>query len=182
MRIVAALLVLAGCARSSEPAPAPTVKSPVKAKAVARAQPPGPALPPVPRVMPREKRTSNPYNISDEEHEAMLDELEAQARLPYEPPARLPMGFDGVRAAYHHAIQLNVRGIRTCYDRTRDEQPGLTGTVTVELTLDPAGVVLKAASSGMPDIDGCVESEVRRLDYPPPGATVTLAVPFEFRR
>jgi TonB family protein len=72
--------------------------------------------------------------------------------------------------------------VSACFDRQRTAP---SGTLVVELTIDPRGRVVRAnnlTSLGPPAIDACVVAAVRRWSFPAPagGGVAVVRYPFQF--
>lgn len=72
----------------------------------------------------------------------------------------------------------------TCFDRATREDPSISGTVTMGMTIGSDGAVSSARvvrnSTGNASLGTCLQNEIRqwRLSPPPGGESVTMNLPF----
>jgi hypothetical protein len=83
-------------------------------------------------------------------------------------------------------INEHQHQIQACYERALIGSPGLSGKVTFEWTVDPAGKVSKAfeksSTMGSPKVSECILAIIRKMRFPKPeGGSVVISFPFMFR-
>ncbi len=83
-------------------------------------------------------------------------------------------------------IRRNVGKIRYCYEVQLPRHPKLSGKVAVKFVISPAGTVSTAsvaqATTNNAELEACVASRVRLLEFPKPkgGGMVIVTYPFVF--
>lgn len=106
--------------------------------------------------------------------------------LPLEEEATVAGGLDRDQIA---AVINRHRGqIVYCYEQGLQNQPQLTGRVTVDFVIGPAGRITRAkvaqSSLGSRSVESCMLSKMRGWQFPRPVGNVNVDVlyPFELRR
>ncbi len=86
------------------------------------------------------------------------------------------------QAAIERVINSRKAGVkRTCLDRSTSTSP--TTKVTTTLTIAPGGSVQNVTSaSDDPAVAKCIEQQVSKWTFPPPGEVKTVQIPFVFVR
>ena len=82
-------------------------------------------------------------------------------------------------------INAHMQQIRACYERALLHEPGLTGKLVIEWTIDMSGSVstFKTKSSTMksPDVGECILDNMKSWHFPKPtGGQVVVSYPFVF--
>jgi TonB family protein len=83
-------------------------------------------------------------------------------------------------------IRRNVGKIRYCYETQLTRNPKLNGKVAIKFVISPSGTVSTASvaqsTANNPELESCVASRVRLLEFPKPkgGGMVIVTYPFVF--
>ena len=91
------------------------------------------------------------------------------------------------RGVLRRVVRRHVNQVRYCYEQGLRRNPSLAGRVSVELVINPAGVVstaqVRSSTLGDVQVEQCIVSAVRRIRFPARGGTGTVRVtyPFTFR-
>jgi hypothetical protein len=79
------------------------------------------------------------------------------------------------------AIERNLHKIQSCYDKQLQATPGLNGTITTNFAINTNGVVTRASATGLDDVDDCVASVIKTIEFPKPDkGSVVVVYPFTF--
>lgn len=91
-------------------------------------------------------------------------------------------GFD--QAAVERVVANHRAGVkRTCWERVSGPDQKSSVNVTVNATVAPNGSVSSTSSSGDdPMVAKCIENQVRTWQFPAPGESKQIALPFKFVR
>jgi len=88
------------------------------------------------------------------------------------------------KAIIRRYIRRNIQKIQYCYEKELLSDPKLLGTVTVDFSIKPDGIVASATGNGMdPSVASCVASVIKAIEFPKPkgGGVVNVRYPFTFR-
>lgn len=96
-------------------------------------------------------------------------------------------GVSGGTVANANSVVAGMAaGFRACYNRGLAENPDMSGTVRITLTIGPAGEVKGASASGGGTLSGgvigCVQARAQAAQFSPPdsgGATLSIPVTFQ---
>ncbi|MBN1611470.1 MAG: AgmX/PglI C-terminal domain-containing protein [Polyangiaceae bacterium] len=83
-------------------------------------------------------------------------------------------------------VKDNRQPVRDCYQRARETQPELKGTLTIHFTLDPDGAVKSAEVNAertdlqSPEVAACAIKLIRDLKYPPSSRGMESEVNYPF--
>lgn len=82
-------------------------------------------------------------------------------------------------------INAHMQAIRACYEKALLHDPGLTGKLVIEWTIDMSGGVqsfkTKSSSLKNPDVGECILDNLKAWRFPrPTGGTVVVSYPFVF--
>jgi hypothetical protein len=108
------------------------------------------------------------------------------AGRPANPPnaiAATPGGVLGEldRSLIQHYIGLHRSQVRHCYEKRLMANPTLAGTVTVQFTITPEGVVGDSTADGMDDeVSSCVAGVIKHIEFPRSGGGIAVKTPFRF--
>ncbi len=88
-------------------------------------------------------------------------------------------------AAIHRTVDTYLGGIRYLYNRELRKNPDLEGKVTIAITIDPTGSVVKAevveTTLDSPELVDAILARVKRWTFPPVAPkTITVSYPFVF--
>ncbi len=91
-------------------------------------------------------------------------------------------GFD--QSAVERVVANHRAGVkRTCWERVSGSDQKSSVNVTINATVAPNGSVSSTSSSGDdPMVAKCIENQVRTWQFPAPGETKQIALPFKFVR
>lgn len=108
-------------------------------------------------------------------------------------PTRNPRHVDGLhplppqvvgglsREQIRRTIRQHINEVRFCYEQGLQRRPDLEGRVAVSFVISPSGSVQSASSTSTVNDDriaGCVESAVRRWDFPSSPGMTGVTYPF----
>ena len=85
-------------------------------------------------------------------------------------------------------VRRHMNEVRYCYNEGLTRRPALEGRLVVHFTIAPTGRVIVAvpqsSTLGMPSVDECVATAVRRWQFPQPsgGGLAIVSYPFQFSR
>lgn len=101
-------------------------------------------------------------------------------------PNSAPAGGSGSgldAAGVERVVAVHRNGVkRTCWERGGSDQKSSVN-VTITASVAPNGSVASTSSSGDdPVVAKCIEGQVKSWQFPAPGATTTLNIPFKFVR
>lgn len=107
------------------------------------------------------------------------------------PRARVDRGRASVsgflsREQIERVVRRHTRGIRYCYERELQDDPGLEGQVVANWTIDLDGTVSRRSieenTMGNRNVESCLLREIGRMRFPEPdGGMVVVRYPFTFR-
>jgi TonB family protein len=85
-------------------------------------------------------------------------------------------------------VRRHMNEVRYCYNEGLTRKPALEGRLVVHFSVAPTGQVIAAvpqsSTLGMPSVDECVVTAVRRWQFPQPtgGGLAMVSYPFQFSR
>ena len=88
------------------------------------------------------------------------------------------------REVIRRVIQRHINEVRFCYEQQLNQNPELSGRVSVEFVISPSGAVQSSAiqqsTLGSSPVESCISSAVRRWAFPAPdgGGIVMVTYPF----
>ena len=89
------------------------------------------------------------------------------------------------KAIIRRYIKRNIQKLMYCYEKQLLVKPKLKGTVTIDFTIGVDGKVSASSAAGMKDkdVESCVASVVKGIEFPKPkgGADVTVAYPLTYK-
>jgi TonB family protein len=111
------------------------------------------------------------------------------------PPERAPRAvvkrkapdIDGTMKinAVNQTVRRGMAAVRSCYQRALRREPGLSGHLTVLISINTTGrvtgVEVQDDTLGDPQVASCVKGFVRRWRFPPPEGSAEVAQSFLFR-
>ncbi|MDI1435404.1 MULTISPECIES: AgmX/PglI C-terminal domain-containing protein [Polyangium] len=101
-------------------------------------------------------------------------------------PDTLPLSGTLTDEQIQAAVNENVKAFDSCYTLGADKDGKLAGTVTLQATVGPLGVVneasVKKSTVGNPKVDDCVRKAFKTIKFPRPagGGTVMITYPMTF--
>ena len=101
-------------------------------------------------------------------------------------PDTLPLSGTLTDEQIQAAVNENVKAFDACYTVGADKDGKLAGTITVQATVGPLGVVneasVKKSTVGNPKVDDCVRKAFKTIKFPRPagGGTVMITYPMTF--
>lgn len=116
---------------------------------------------------------------------ARLADLAAQTPPPHQPEETVSAEEFGPQVVVR-AINTRRSAIQACYERALTQTPLLTGRVTVQLSIQPAGettgVHVISSPEGLGEVGACICRVVDALSFDPgpTGGAVTYTFPFVF--
>lgn len=104
------------------------------------------------------------------------------------PPPGMPPGGDGGgplgTEPIRRVVMAHVGALRACYEMEAQKNPALAGKITLAWTIEPTGVVSKAAvaSTTMHDerVEKCLVRQVQSWRFPQSGGSAAVSYPFTF--
>ena len=86
------------------------------------------------------------------------------------------------QAGVERVVAMHRTGVkRTCWERSGGDKSSVNVTVTANVA--PNGAVSSTSSSGDdPVVAKCIENQVRTWQFPAPGSSTTINIPFKFVR
>lgn len=135
---------------------------------------------------PTPAKTATTSKPAPEEKKGLdLGNLVPGAGGPNVGPSPGPGGASGGgldQASVERVVAAHRTGVkRTCWERGGADKS--SANVTVTATVAPNGSVSSTSSSGDdPVVAKCIEAQVRTWQFPAPGSTATIAIPFKFVR
>ncbi|HEY5920117.1 MAG TPA: protein kinase [Kofleriaceae bacterium] len=103
----------------------------------------------------------------------------AKQPKPTSPPAE---GADA--EALQQAVRARSAQMNRCYEVALQDNPSLSGTVTLQIKIDANGRVTTATADGLSEgIQTCLIAQIREIKFPKPhDPPVSLLIPFRFER
>ncbi|MDC0742553.1 AgmX/PglI C-terminal domain-containing protein [Polyangium mundeleinium] len=101
-------------------------------------------------------------------------------------PDTLPLSGTLTDEQIQTAVNENVKAFDACYTIGADKDGKLAGTITLQATVGPLGVVneasVKKSTVGNPKVDDCVRKAFKTIKFPRPagGGTVMITYPMTF--
>jgi hypothetical protein len=87
------------------------------------------------------------------------------------------------KAIIRRYVKRNIRKLAYCYEKALLVKPALKGTVVATFEITPEGIVGASTAKGLdPDVDTCVASVIKAIEFPKPksGKKVDVTYPFAF--
>lgn len=166
-----ALLVVAGCGSSAQPA-ATTMPSNQATE------------PPHVQIEDEQVPTFNPNDAQLARQQAIEQARQAGVLGSAAGGSAAPPVTALDKQAIRTAVHPHLAEITYCYERELGAKPTLHGTTRVEFSVDPNGVVIQATGSGFdPAVDACVADVVKSIKFPASnGGVTTVGYPFVFHQ
>ena len=139
---------------------------------------PGPPEPAKPEMSPPEIASPRPHAAETSEP--------ARPVPRQDPPAPTPQPGAIDVATTRAAMRAQLVPVQQCYERARMDDPSLTGTVVVRITIGADGAVTNVeivnSSLGAPQVEACIRQGISRWRLPRPtrGASASLLYPLVF--
>lgn len=138
----------------------------------------GPPEPAKPEMSPPELASPRPHAAETSEPAPPVPRQD--------PPAPTPQPGAIDVAATRAAMRAQLAPVQQCYERARMDDPSLTGTVVVRITIGADGAVTNVenvkSSLGAPQVESCIRQGISRWRLPRliRGASASLTYPLVF--
>ena len=85
------------------------------------------------------------------------------------------------RDVVRRVIKAHMRALKRCYEDGLKRDPALAGKLVVVFTIGTDGKVPAATARGLSaDVETCIATQFRRMEFPPPGGHASVKVTFPF--
>ena len=112
------------------------------------------------------------------------DPPEAPAAAAGPPKPKRQMSSEPLGAAtLSRVVKSRMKRIRQCYESELKRDPGLAGTIEIEITVHEgraASSVIVLDTVGSKNVNACIQRKIRRIRFPPSSAPTTFVLPLLF--